>query len=315
MTITQVNYFLAATAAGSLTQAAEDLGISQPTLSEQVRKLEQSLGVALFTRAKQGLTLTEAGQRFLPHARRVSREYEDAMDSVAGIRAHEEGTVAFGMFNTGQHVLAGLVPAFRALYPKIHVRIVGANSAQVADLVRASRLEAGVVALPVEPRGLTISEVLWSCEAAYFHTDPAATAAPASIDTLTVRPLVLSESGSALTDPTRRQLTDRAQKLGRALVPDIEVETMSAALAVAATGIAGAVASVPVAQALGYAGRLNWVSLDPPLIETFAIITRDPTSLSPGTQAMIKLVEEHMGRLHDEHQPAGELASALRLGS
>ena len=170
MTILQVNYFLAAAAAGSLTQAAEELGISQPTLSEQIRKLEQSVGVAPFTRAKQGLTLTEAGQRFLPHARKVARDYAAAMDSVSGIRDRQEGTVAFGMFNSGQYVLSGLIPAFRALYPNIHVRVIGSNSAQVADLVRAGRLEAGVVALPIDARGLTMGDVLWSCEAAYFHT-------------------------------------------------------------------------------------------------------------------------------------------------
>ena len=118
MTILQVNYFLAAAAAGSLTQAAEELGISQPTLSEQIRKLEQSVGVALFTRAKQGLTLTEAGQRFLPHARKVARDYAAAMDSVSGIRDRQEGTVAFGMFNSGQYVLSGLIPAFPRPLPE-----------------------------------------------------------------------------------------------------------------------------------------------------------------------------------------------------
>jgi LysR family transcriptional regulator, cyn operon transcriptional activator len=303
VTILQVNYFLAATAAGSLTQAAEDLGISQPTLSEQIRKLEQNVGVALFTRAKQGLTLTEAGQRFLPHARKVARDYQAAMDSVSGIRDRQEGTVAFGMFNSGHYVLAGLIPAFRAQYPNIQVRIIGSNSAQVADHVRSGRLEAGVVALPIDARGLTISDVLWSCEAAYFHTKPELKE-PVSIEGLLQRPLVLPDSGWAANDPTRRQLSERAQTLGIPFAPDIEVETGSAALAVAAAGTAGAVASVPVAQALGYTEKLHWVSLDPPLIETFAIISRDPSSLSPATQAMIKLAEEHMRMLHREYQPS-----------
>jgi DNA-binding transcriptional LysR family regulator len=302
VTILQVNYFLAATAAGSLTQAAEDLGISQPTLSEQIRKLEQTLGVALFTRAKQGLTLTEAGQRFLPHARRVVQDYDIAMHSVAGIREHQEGTVAFGMFNSGQYVLSGLVPDFRTRYPKVKVRIIGSNSAQVAELVRSSRLEAGVVALPIEARGLTISDVLWSCEAAYFHVDPAAANGPVAIESLLERPLVLPDAGWAENDPTRRQLSERAQVLGRPFVPDIEVETGAAALAVAVTGVAGAVASVPVAEALGYTRTMHWGSLDPPLIETFAVITRDPGSLSPGTRAMIELVQEHMGKLHRQYQ-------------
>lgn len=303
MTISQVNYFLASAAAGSLTQAAEDLGVAQPTLSEQIRKLEQSLGVVLFTRAKQGLTLTEAGERFLPHARKVANDYATAVDSVSGIREREEGTVSFGMFNSGPFVLSGLIPAFRTLYPKIHVRVIGSNSAQIADAVRTGKLEAGVVALPVDARGLTIGDALWSCEAAYFHVDPAATALPVTVQGLLERPLVLPDAGWAQTDPTRRQLSSRAQRAGSSLVPDIEVETGVAALQIAASGVAGAVVSVPVAEALGYTKRLNWVSLDPPLVETFAVITRDPDSLSPGTQAMIELLSQHMRMLHDQYDP------------
>jgi LysR family transcriptional regulator, cyn operon transcriptional activator len=304
MTIIQMNYFLAAAAAGSLTQAAEDLGVAQPTLSEQIRRLEQSLGVPLFTRAKQGLTMTEAGQRFLPHAQRVASDYTEALESITGIRDREAGTVSFGMFNTGPFVLADLIPAFRRLYPKIRVRVVGSNSAQLADAVRSGRLEAAVVALPVDARGLSIGDVLWSSEAAYFHVDAAATAAPVSIQDLLRRPLVLPDSSWSDVDPMRRQLSERAQALGYPLIPDIEVETGVAALSIAASGVAGAVASVPVAEALGYTKKLTWASLDPPLIETFAVITRDPTNLSPATEAMIELTSQHMRMLHQQYEPA-----------
>ena len=304
MTIIQMNYFLAAAAAGSLTQAAEDLGVAQPTLSEQIRRLEQSLGVPLFTRAKQGLTMTEAGQRFLPHARRVASDYTEALGSITGIRDREAGTVSFGMFNTGLFVLADLIPAFRRLYPKIRVRVVGSNSAQLADAVRSGRLEAAVVALPVDARGLSIGDVLWSSEAAYFHVDAEATAAPVSIQDLLQRPLVLPDSSWSDVDPMRRQLSERAQALGYPLIPDIEVETGVAALSIAASGVAGAVASVPVAEALGYTKKLTWASLDPPLIETFAVITRDPTNLSPATEAMIELTSQHMRMLHQQYEPA-----------
>jgi LysR family transcriptional regulator, cyn operon transcriptional activator len=303
LTLTQLHYFLAAVTAGSLTRAADELSIAQPTLSEQIRKLERTLGVALFTRGPQGLTLTEAGRRFLPHAQTVIRDVDAAAASTAGIRDLEVGSVEFGMFNSGQYVLSGLIPAFRSSYPNITVRMIGANSAQVADDVRSGRLEAGVVALPIDARGLNIGDVLWSCEAAYFHADPAATRVPVSIDALLERPLVLPESGFAHTDPTRRQLSERAQQLGLELVPDIEVETGAAALAIAASGVAGAVASVPVAEALGYTEQLASASLDPPLIETFALIARDATNLSPGTRAMIGLVEEHMRMLHRAYQP------------
>ena len=304
MTIIQMNYFLAAAAAGSLTQAAEDLGVAQPTLSEQIRRLEQNLGVPLFTRAKQGLTMTEAGQRFLPHAQRVASDYTEALGSITGIRDREAGTVSFGMFNTGPFVLADLIPAFRRLYPKIRVRVVGSNSAQLADAVRSGRLEAAVVALPVDARGISIGDVLWSSEAAYFHVDAEATAAPVSIQDLLQRPLVLPDSSWSDVDPMRRQLSERAQALGYPLIPDIEVETGVAALSIAASGVAGAVASVPVAEALGYTKKLTWASLDPPLIETFAVITRDPTNLSPATEAMIELTSQHMRMLHQQYEPA-----------
>lgn len=303
VTITQINYFLAAVAAGSLSGAANDLKVAQPTVSEQVRKLESSLGVVLFSRARHGLTLTEAGQQFLAHARQVAQDFEAAIDSVAGIRELEQGTVEFGMFNSGQYVLAGLVPEFRERFPQIRVRIIGANSAHVADAVRSGVLEAGIVALPIDARGLTIGDALWSCEAVYWHVDRAATAGPATIERINERPLVLSESSWSQADPTRRQLAERAQKLGRALVPDIEVETGAAALAIAATGVAGTIASLPVAQALGYDTRVSSASFDPPLIETFAVITRDPATLSPASRAMVELAEEHMRRLHNEYQP------------
>ena len=304
LTIAQINYFLAAANAGSMTQAADELGVAQPSLSEQIRKLEQQLGVVLFTRGKQGLRLTEAGKRLLPYAQRVATDYMEAMESVSGIRDLQEGTVSFGMFNSGFVVLGGLITDFRTRYPKINVRVVGSNSAPLADAVRAGRLEAAVVALPIDARGLTISDVLWSCEAAYFHIDPAATSKPMTIEDLGRRPLVLPDASWANIDPTRRQLSERAQKLGYPLHPDIEVEFGAAALAVAASGAAGTVASVPVAEALEYTKRLSWVSLDPPLIETFAIITRDPNSVSPATQAMIELTSQHMRMLHEPYTSA-----------
>ena len=125
-----------------------------------------------------------------------------------------------------------------------------------------------------------------------------------SIEDLARRPLVLPDSSWSDVDPMRRQLSERAQALGYPLIPDIEVETGVAALSIAASGVAGAVASLPVAEALGYTKKLTWASLDPPLIETFAVITRDPTNLSPATEAMIELTSQHMRMLHQQYEPA-----------
>ena len=147
-----------------------------------------------------------------------------------------------------------------------------------------------------------MGDVLWSCEAAYFHTKPALTE-PVSIEGLLQRPLFLPYLGLGKNNHLRCQPRERAQTIGMPFIPDIEVETGAAALAIAASVTAPAWPQSRLSEALGYTSRLNYVSLDPPLIETFAIISRDPASLSPATQAMIKLAEEHMRMLHREYQP------------
>src|SRR3954449_5228464 len=131
--------------------------MAQPSLSEQVRRLEAELGVPLFMRAGRGIELTEAGRLLIPHAERVLAEAQEAIESVREVRDLTGGTVTFGFFS-GAHLslLGGLVPEFRGRYPLVRVRAVGQNSAEVADAVRDGTLEAGLVILPVEDRGLEV---------------------------------------------------------------------------------------------------------------------------------------------------------------
>ncbi|HEY5989244.1 MAG TPA: LysR family transcriptional regulator, partial [Streptosporangiaceae bacterium] len=105
MTLQQLSYFLAAVEHGSFSAAAEALYIAQPSLSEQVKRLENELGVTLFVRTNRRLVLTEAGQLFLPSAQRAVAAAGEAAESVRAIRTLTGGTVAFGTFSTAQHLL------------------------------------------------------------------------------------------------------------------------------------------------------------------------------------------------------------------
>jgi len=108
--------------------------------------------------------------------------------------------------------------------------------------------------------------------------------------------LILPEARWGSADPTRHQLLERTQKAGVSLNPVVEVESPASALALAARGVGDTVISLPLVQYLGYTGRLHWVSLDPPLHETFAFITRHDAHLSPAARALMQLAGRHLQR-------------------
>jgi DNA-binding transcriptional LysR family regulator len=268
--------------------------MAQPSLSEQIRRLEAELGVPLFVRAGRGLELTEAGRLLIPHAQRTLAEAQAAAESVREVRDLTGGTVAFGTFGSAHHyLLGGLVQDFRARYPRVRVRVVGQNSAEVADAVRDGHLEAGLVVLPVDDRGLDVRPAFEE-ELLYLSADPERVREPVTIERLADAPLILYDARWANVDPIRRQLRELAQRAGVVLEPQIEVEYMTAALDLAARGLGDTVASRTM---LAVARRLGSVSLDPPLVQTFAFITRRDAHLSPTTREFMALAERRVGAL------------------
>src|SRR5437773_1262589 len=185
LTLQQLNYFVAAVEHGSFSAAAEALRIAQPSLSEQIRRLERRLGVTLFVRTNRRLVLTEAGRLFLPRAELALAAAEEAVDSVRPVRTLTGGTVSFGTFSSAHHfLLTDLVAQFRQRYPDVRIRVVGRNSAEVVDAVREGQLEAGLVALPVDGQGLELTAPVWTAEVVYASADPARLAGPMTIERL-----------------------------------------------------------------------------------------------------------------------------------
>ena len=297
MTLQQLTYFLAAAEAGSFSAAAEELHMAQPSLSEQIRRLEAELGVALFARAGRGLTLTEAGRLLRPHAERTLASADEAAASVREVRDLAGGTVAFGTFGSAHHyLLGGLVQEFRSRHANVRVRVVGQNSAEVADAVRDGRLEAGLVVLPVDDRGLDVRPAMRE-EELYVSSDAARLHEPMTIERLADAPLILYDARWANEDPTRRQLRERAQEAGVKLEPQIEVEYLTAALDLAARGLGDTISPNSILISRGYSRRLAGVPFDPPLYDTFAFITRRDAHLSPATREFMAIADRRMGQL------------------
>jgi DNA-binding transcriptional LysR family regulator len=297
MTLQQLTYFLAAAEHGSFSAAAESLFMAQPSLSDQVRRLEAELGVPLFARVGRGLELTEAGRLLLPHAERTVAAAREAAESVQEVRDLSGGTVAFGTFGSAHHyLLGGLIEDFRTRHPNVRVRAVGQNSAEVADEVREGRLEAGLVMLPIDDRGLDVRPAMRE-EQLYVSAEPGRVREPMTIERLAEAPLILYDARWGADDPTRRQLRDRAQRAGVKLEPQIEVEYVTAALELCARGLGDTVSTQTMIRTRGYARRLGGVPFDPPLYDTFAFVTRRNAHLSPAGREFIALAEKRVAAL------------------
>src|SRR5262245_12223080 len=300
MTLQQLTYFLAAAEHGSFSAAAESLFMAQPSLSEQIRRLEAELGVPLFVRVGRGLRLTEAGRLFLPHAERTVDAAREAAESVQEVRELTGGTVTFGTFGSAHHyLLVSLLQDFRTQYPNVRVRAIGQNSAEVADGVRDGDLEAGLVALPVDDRGLDVRPAMRE-EVLYVSADAERVREPMTIERLAAAPLILYDARWGQDDPMRRQLRERAQAAGVTVEPQIEVEYVTAALELTARGLGDTLSSRQMIRARGLARKLAGVAFDPPLYDTFAFMTRRNAHLSPATREFIRLAERRAEALSRE---------------
>jgi DNA-binding transcriptional LysR family regulator len=278
--------------------------MAQPSLSEQIRRLEGELGVALFARVGRGLEITEAGRLFRPHAERTLAEAQEAADSVREVRDITGGTVAFGTFGSAHHyLLAGLLQDFRTQYPNVRVRAIGQNSAEVADAVREGQLEAGLVALPIDDRGLDVRPAMRE-PVLYISAEPERLRAPMTIERLAEAPLILFDARFAADDPMRTQLRERAQRAGVKLEPQIEVEYVTAALELAARGLGDTVTSQQMIRSRGLARKLAGVPFDPPLYDTFAFITRRNAHLSPATREFMRMAEKRVDALRQQFEAA-----------
>ena len=209
----QLRCFLAAHRLGSFTAAAAELGLSQPSVSEQVRLLERHLRTALFVRAGRGLTPTEAGTTFAPYAERALGVVSDGLAAVRSVRDLESGTVRLGVFGTARTYFGGdLAANILARYPNVRIELIGQNSTEVVSMVRAGQLEAGLVTLPVDDEQLTVAPVARD-ENVYVSAEPPA--GPVSTEQLLRARLVLAQATWGPADSTRRQLIERARRVRR----------------------------------------------------------------------------------------------------
>jgi LysR family hydrogen peroxide-inducible transcriptional activator len=153
MELHQLRYFCAIADTGSFSRAALLRHVSQPSLSQQIGKLEDELGTRLFDRLGRTVRLTELGKTFLPRARAVLRDLESARTDIVEKKTSITGLISVGVIPTiAPYFLPGILAAFSKKWPQASVTVAEEITQLLLDKLRSGSIDVAVLALPVDVR-------------------------------------------------------------------------------------------------------------------------------------------------------------------
>ncbi len=145
-TLRQLQYFIAVAENGTVSGAAQNLSISQSSVTEAIKELEQDLGVSLFERHARGLNITHKGQQFLRHATRILADVGDARRTFSEEREIKGGRLALGVTSlVAGYVLSDVLARFRRAFPGVEVTAIEDNGDYLEHLLIGGELDVAVM--------------------------------------------------------------------------------------------------------------------------------------------------------------------------
>ena len=254
---------------GGFSRAAEALFLTQPAISDQVRKLEEEYDVLLFNRNKKQVTLTQSGQQLLEVTRRMFDVEQQALDLLSESRALRAGKLRI-VADAAHHLLHILGP-FRRTYPTVQVSIDAGNTETVITSLHAYEADIGVLGEVPQAGDFEVLKLNSTPIIAFTSIDyPLAGQKKVTFAELANHPLVMRERGSK----TRQKLEAMANECGVPLTPLIEAKGREAVREIVASG--GGVGFVSRAE-FGQDSRLVPIEIDGPemLMDEALICLRD----------------------------------------
>ena len=235
MEFNQLRYVCAIAETGSFSRAAERCHVAQPSLSQQVLKLEEDLGAKLFDRLGRSIRLTEAGRAFLPHARSILHQMEAARIGVEDKRTDVRGSVAAGVIPTiAPYLMPRYTAAFAKKYPEAKLRIVEETTPVLIESLRNLSIDLAVLALPLRHKEFELFPLRTEPLFAVLPKDhPRAAAKSLALKDLRGEPFVMLRDGHCFRDLSVAACT-RAR-----MVPRIAFESgqFSSLLGMVAAGV------------------------------------------------------------------------------
>jgi DNA-binding transcriptional LysR family regulator len=293
MDLRRLEVFAKVAELGSFSRAAEALFLTQPTVSEHVRGLEDEMGLQLLDRLGRGATTTRAGELLLGYARRMlalAREAQQALDQFQGRMSGE--LVVGGSTIPGEYVLPGLIGRFKAKYPDISVSLLIGDSRQVSEWVDQGRAEVGVIGARPTSRALESRELMPDeLVIVVPATHGWAARKTVSLDELRREPMVVRERGSGSREAVEHVLETAGVSLTSFRLVGEMGSTQAIKQAVRA-GVGIALISRRAVEDECRAGLVACVKVkDLKVARSFYLVTHKDRTRSPLAQAFLDFLE------------------------
>lgn len=292
MQLQQLRYVVCVAEEGRFTRAAARLHVAQPSISSSVAALEQELGAPLFHRDRSEVTLTGAGEVFLPWARQVLADCESGAAAVRDLLGLRRGRLVVGATpSLTTNLLPAVLARFHTDHPGVDLTVHEAGSQELVDRLGKGEMDLGVVILPVqrpwlESRPLLEEELVLAVD----RRHPLAHRRSIRVAELEHVPLVMFKDGYDLKEATLLA----CRRAGFSPVMAMEGLEMDGALALAAAGVAAAVVPGSVVAPSGPLRAIRFRGAA--LKRTIGLAARRDRPFSPSASAFVDALEDHLDK-------------------
>ena len=286
--IDKLEFFIALARERHFGRAAEECGVSQPTLSAAIRQLEDQLGVMLVSRGSRFQGLTPEGQRVLEWARRIVADARTMREEMQAARRGLAGHIRLAAIPTALAMVHKITEPFQAKHPDVTFEVISRNSFQVLSLLENLEIDAGITYLDNEPLGRVASVPLY---AERYHLVTVAGASLSDRETVTwseaagLRLCLLTADMQ-----NRRIINQHMADVGVSISPTLESNSMIVLLSHISTGKWASIMPRNVAEAYGFATDIRIIPIVQP--EAQHLVGLVATYREPNTPLVSALLHE-----------------------
>ena len=276
----------------SLSQAARELYVSQPAISQSMHRLEYMLGCKLFTRTSRGVTLTSEGKMLHSYAEKAVSLIAAAEDRLNRMRTLQSGGLMIGASDTlCQYFLLPYLDRFHREYPDIQLQVTNRTTPETVELLKVGKVDIALVNLPINDSSVSVREVrkvhdVFIASKAKFGR---LAGKPVSMEELSREPLILLEKASN----ARKYLDDFASVCGVTLHPQIELGSYNLLVEFAKIGLGIAYVTQEFAADAINSGEFFVIELASPMPpRNIGLISLEGVPLSVAANKFISIVME-----------------------